>query len=691
MSGALILFSLACSKDSPVEPIRPAQKVEITSPLPNAPVFGNVNIQVTVVSEKAVRQVELLVDNQLDSTRVLYSAPFTFTWSIPEEPDSTVHSLQSRAIFADGSNLVSVSIRAVSYRLAPSNLQLSSLNEAAIGLTWHDNSKFETGFFIERSVRDSSFVVVDSVSSNIVSRTMPGPFLTNTDYSFRIRANSSQGFSRYSNVALAHISFPAPFISRIQSQNDSTIELTWSHASQISRSFNIERSTDGMLFDSLSSIPAGSDSIHTATLYSYYLLAQPYYFRIRVRSSCNYSPYSNIVNSTVAFLPPSGLRLSSATQTQITLEWAVVSRFTQRVRLEKQIGSQGFHELALLEVGTRTFTDPDLDTSQTYQYRVQALNGGTVSEYSPSLTVRYTSYGGFTLLRTMQGHSQDVWNVGFTSNDQVITSSSNDHTVRLWDAATGITITTLSVAPSGLALAPPLSTTDEYVAVAEVPSSIRIHDGHSGALITTLPNAPAIAIAFSPDGQYLANCIDGYFTLWRTIDWVELYERQDYAMYSIAISPDNTYLVTGGEQRYANIYETSNGSRVRWVEGSNYSPVRAVCFSPDSREVAVAGDEGLVYAYRVSDGARLFCSTYQNRVFGIVYSPDGNAILAGGMNNKVYVWSQGALVTTISEPGYVCGLAYSRDGRYLVTGNYDHSVRLYRAGGWAGSNSTKRK
>src|SRR5262245_13106241 len=72
---------------------------------------------------------------------------------------------------------------------------------------------------------------------------------------------------------------------------------------------------------------------------------------------------------------------------------------------------------------------------------------------------------GFTLLRTLRGHSQQINRIAWSPDRRFLASSSFDTTVRIWDAQTGALLNTLK--------------------------------GHYSNVYS---------IAWSPDGQMLASC-----------------------------------------------------------------------------------------------------------------------------------------------------------------------------------------
>ncbi|MFC1601438.1 PASTA domain-containing protein [Candidatus Sumerlaeota bacterium] len=86
---------------------------------------------------------------------------------------------------------------------APSGLSATAISQTQIDLSWTDNASDETGFKIERSVRDNtSFVQIATVGADVTSYS-DTTVRKNTLYYYRVRATNGSGDSAYSNEASA--------------------------------------------------------------------------------------------------------------------------------------------------------------------------------------------------------------------------------------------------------------------------------------------------------------------------------------------------------------------------------------------------------------------------------------------------------------------------------------------------------
>ena len=205
------------------------------------------------------------------------------------------------------------------------------------------------------------------------------------------------------------------------------------------------------------------------------------------------------------------------------------------------------------------------------------------------------------------------------------------------------------------------------------------------------------AVAYSPDGQYLATADeDGSARIWSVARGrlvVEL--RQAEAVRGIAWSPDGRYIATGGDDRTGRVWDPATGQEIARLLHAD--GVYALAFSPDGQRLGTATTDGgaqvwdwaagrVVTSVRhaapasarfTPDGGSEFAeSTAQS----IAFSADGQYLLtARSTDNTARVWdaSTGRELARYEHNDVVLAAAFSRDGRYVATASADGTARLW--------------
>ena len=90
---------------------------------------------------------------------------------------------------------------------APAGLAAATF-AAGIVLTWSDASNNESGFDIERAAGAGTFATIATVGTNVTTYADATP-IAGTEYTYRVRARNSAGWSRYSNAASGSVSAAA--------------------------------------------------------------------------------------------------------------------------------------------------------------------------------------------------------------------------------------------------------------------------------------------------------------------------------------------------------------------------------------------------------------------------------------------------------------------------------------------------
>ncbi len=246
----------------------------------------------------------------------------------------------------------------------------------------------------------------------------------------------------------------------------------------------------------------------------------------------------------------------------------------------------------------------------------------------------------------LDGNTEGVTCLACSLDGRWLATGHEDHTVRLWNPATG-----------------------ELRAILE---------GHTG---------PVNAVVFSPDDRYLASAsADGSVRIWAVSSGrarVTL-TGEGVPVLALAYSPEGNALAVGGADGVVRVWEPLLGVQRRALEGHTGSVV-GLAYAPDGRTLASASRDGTVRLWDVAFGS--YWATLREHVGSITalaYSPDGEMLVTGGDDRSVRLWNAVSAQPLAALEGEldghtqpVCSVAFTCDGTGVVSGAADETVRVW--------------
>lgn len=360
-------------------------------------------------------------------------------------------------------------------------------------------------------------------------------------------------------------------------------------------------------------------------------------------------------------------------------EWPDVRATSPEVDLENVIGVAASGRFLLASVGGRFGA---FDVAKGAITRRFAAEGGYLAALSADgRTIAYAERepGSVALLaegaaapRVLDAHDRDVLALAFEPKGQLLATSSEDDTVKLWDVATGNLVRSLETHRDAY---DPAFSADGKRLMARTEDRVLVWDVASGAIVARIGEDDhdlylGGGAALSPDGKRVAISMatgDGTLSMFDLEPLRVAWQTRDAGAYTLAFSPGGDELVIRGAydetlQRLA----VSDGQRLPRGE----DPQAAMTALASSAEHAYTADvTGAISVWSLADGQRSAVLRGHDRsVRALSLSADGKRLASGGLDRTVVIWDVEArtLVRRIVVPHEVSAVALSSDGADVV-------------------------
>lgn len=210
----------------------------------------------------------------------------------------------------------------------------------------------------------------------------------------------------------------------------------------------------------------------------------------------------------------------------------------------------------------------------------------------------------------------------------------------------------------------------------------------------TLTGDTVFGGAISPDGSTAAiGCADNTVRLLDINSGKELHKigvHENWVLGTV-FSKDGKRIVSVGRDRAAKLTDTATGA---FLENVNLlrGELTAVARHPAKDIVVIGGEERIPYIYqmdrpknmKIADDTTLIrkLERQHGAIFALAWSPDGKQIAVAGASPEVTIYDAetGARVAACSgHKAGIYAMAWSPDSRTLATGGFDGLLRLYDA------------
>ncbi len=306
------------------------------------------------------------------------------------------------------------------------------------------------------------------------------------------------------------------------------------------------------------------------------------------------------------------------------------------------------------------------------------------------------------LLATLLGHKGNITAIAFNSQGNLLTSASEDGTIRVWKLQN--TLINSLIADSGGVVKVEVSPNQDRLVSVGKKRIINLWQRNAAGEFNQRPERtfsghelPIYDVSFSPDGRFFATASrDGTVIFWKSdgtrLQTLEVNPKvgsgeRPYVS-SIAFSSDGKWFVTASSNNLVKLWQRDlkglipNPKPTRVLVGHQAS-VKAVAFSPDSKFIVSGGLDNNLKIWDTNGKLVKAIAANQAPINSIAFSPKENIFASGSEDNTVKLWrTDGSAIATLKgHQAAVLDLNFSADGQYIVSSSIDGTIKIWNSNG----------
>ncbi len=233
--------------------------------------------------------------------------------------------------------------------------------------------------------------------------------------------------------------------------------------------------------------------------------------------------------------------------------------------------------------------------------------------------------------RAGESHEGEIYSCTFAPNGTFVLSAGWDGQLRLWDVATGQSLTSLRASPK-----------------------------------------PLSCCAFSPDGkQWLSGSMEGMLSFWDTVSHhcLQTFVAHTRPISAIQFAPNGAQLATASWDRQIALRKVGKEREIKNLTGHR-DIVGGCRYTPDGGRLLSWSHDGTLKLWDTRSGDLIHTlDGHDDRVTAAAISPDNQWAVSGGRDGSVKVWdlNTGTAVTAVMQVAEIRGVFFLLDGQTVAT------------------------
>lgn len=274
-----------------------------------------------------------------------------------------------------------------------------------------------------------------------------------------------------------------------------------------------------------------------------------------------------------------------------------------------------------------------------------------------------------TLVQALKAGATQLTSAEFDSTGKWIMTTENQHTIQLWDSATGEKGKAFGTAMTDAVVSARFNSSGTHIAAALLSNQLAVWDVLSGDRTLLDGHRDLVyRVAFSPDGTRLASVSrDSSVKFWNAATGTLIADLAGHTktVRDVEFSPSGDRLVTAGYDHSVRVWDTKTFKEIATLE--HPAPMYAAIFDSDESHIITGGGDKIIRIWDWKTGKVIReLHGHSDTVSYLQRDPAGERTVSCSLDGNAKIWSKESYGVSLSMQHPIASARISPDGSKLL-------------------------